>query len=176
MGRYLQLCRTTLEHMRAEAALRDQSPSPDLISGYELNERNEKSPARPRNDPHPQCRRLAGWAAGVGRLAGMPAPRTYPPHAWTQLVADAQSFLDRWAGQAAALGWQSWELFGCHRRAPWHRLDGRGLVLALQGRELAALTATEAVIRTARGAHLTHRRKPRDPLHPAERCLVWELG
>jgi hypothetical protein len=56
------------------------------------------------------------------------------------------------------------------------RLDGMGLVLALQGRQLAALTGTAAVIRTARGAHLTHRRRPRDPLHPAERCLVWELA
>jgi hypothetical protein len=51
-----------------------------------------------------------------------------------------------------------------------------GLVPALQGRELAALTASEAVIRTARGARLTHRRKGPDPLHPAERCLVWELS
>ena len=50
-----------------------------------------------------------------------------------------------------------------------------GLVLLLRGRELAALTATEAVIRTRTGARQTYRRKPCDPLHPAERCLVWEL-
>ena len=42
--------------------------------------------------------------------------------------------------------------------------------------ELVALTETEAVIRTPTGAHQTYRRKPHDPLHPAERCLVWELG
>ena len=40
---------------------------------------------------------------------------------------------------------------------------------------LAALTATEAVIRTRSGAHQTYRRKSADPLHAAERCLVWEL-
>jgi hypothetical protein len=50
-----------------------------------------------------------------------------------------------------------------------------GLVLLLQGDEIAALTATEAVIRTPTGAHQTYRRKAADPLHPAERCLVWEL-
>jgi hypothetical protein len=74
------------------------------------------------------------------------------------------------------LGWPAWELFGCHKRAPWGRIQGIGLILLLRGRELAALTATEAVMRTGTGAHQTYRRKPGDPLHPAERCLVWELS
>ena len=78
--------------------------------------------------------------------------------------------------QAARLGWPTWELFGCHHRAPFRRIQGMGLLLLLRGRELVALTADEAVIRTATGAHQTYRRKPRDPLHPAERCLVWELS
>jgi hypothetical protein len=73
------------------------------------------------------------------------------------------------------LGWAEWELFGCHSRAPWGRIQGMGLVLLLQGDEIAALTATEAVIRTRTGAHQTYRRMTADPLHPAERCLVWEL-
>jgi hypothetical protein len=51
-----------------------------------------------------------------------------------------------------------------------------GLVLLLRGDEVAALTATEAVIRTITGARQSYRRKPADPLHPAERCLVWELS
>ena len=50
-----------------------------------------------------------------------------------------------------------------------------GLVLLLRGRELAAVTAAEAVIRTRTGARQTYARKLRDPLHPSERCLVWEL-
>jgi hypothetical protein len=91
------------------------------------------------------------------------------------MIADAERFLDRWGTQAAALGWPGWELFGCHRRAPWYRIDGMGLVLLLNGDPLAALTATEAVIRRASGAHQTRRRKQRDPLYPAERCLIWEL-
>jgi hypothetical protein len=119
---------------------------------------------------------VASWAAGVTRLAKMPLTRTYPTHAWQQLIIDAERFLDDWAQQAAALGWPSWELFGCHRRAPWGRIDGMGLVLLLRADEIAALTSTEAVIRTRTGALQTYRRKLSDPLHPAERCLVWELA
>jgi hypothetical protein len=119
---------------------------------------------------------VAAWAEGVARLRRMSPPRNYPERPWQQLIVDAERFLDGWTAQAAAFGWPSWELFGCSRRAPWGRIQGMGLVLLLRGKELAALTATEAVIRTATGAHQTYRRKPLDPLHPAERCLVWELS
>jgi TubC N-terminal docking domain len=119
---------------------------------------------------------LASWVAGVARLATMAPPRTYPAHAWQQLITDAERFLDDWAQQAAALGWRDWELFGCHHRAPWARIQGMGLVLLLRGDEIAALTATDAMIRTRTGARQTYRRKACDQLHPAERCLVWELA
>ena len=119
---------------------------------------------------------VAGWAEGVARLRRMPPPRNYPERPWQQLIVDAERFLDGWAAQAAALGWPTWELFGCCRHAPWGRIQGMGLVLLLHGRELAALTATEAVIRTRTGARQTFRRRPHDPLRPAERCLLWELG
>jgi hypothetical protein len=78
--------------------------------------------------------------------------------------------------QAARLGWPTWKPFGCHRRAPLARIQGMGLVLLLRGRELVALTADEAAIRTATGVYQTYRRKSRDPLCRAERCLVWELS
>jgi TubC N-terminal docking domain len=129
-----------------------------------------------RNRPSPPVEVIADWADGVTRLAAMPPPRTYPAKPWQQLITDAARFLDDWAAQAHRLGWPDWELFGCHRRAPWGRIDGMGLVLLLHGDPLAALTATEAVIRRASGGHQTWRRKQRDPLHPAERCLVWELA
>jgi hypothetical protein len=118
---------------------------------------------------------IAAWAGGVARLREMPPPPNYPQHAWQELIIDAGRFLEDWAAQAAALGWPVWELFGCCRRAPWGRVQGMGLILLLRGRELAALTATEAVIRTRTGTRQTYRRKPYDPLHYAERCLVWEL-
>jgi hypothetical protein len=119
---------------------------------------------------------VAAWAEGMARLCRMLPPRNYPERPWQKLIVDAERFLDGWAAQAAALGWPTWELFGCHRHAPWGRIQGMGLVLLLRGKELAALTATEAVIRTATGAHQTFHRKPFDPLHLSERSLVWELS
>lgn len=91
------------------------------------------------------------------------------------MVADAEAFCRDWAEKACFLGWPIWELFGCHRRAPWGRIQGMGFVLLLEGDEIVAFTATEAVIRTPTGAHQTYPRKHADPLHAAERCLVWEL-
>jgi hypothetical protein len=128
-----------------------------------------------RNRPSPPVEGIADWADGVTRLAAIPPPRTYPEHAWRQLIVDAERFLRGWAAQGHRLGWRDWEIFGCHRRAPWGRIQGMGLVLLLRGDEIAALTESEAAIRTRTGAHQTYRRKPCDPLHPAERCLVWEL-
>jgi hypothetical protein len=137
--------------------------------------------AQPATGPLNECtippvELVASWAAGVARLATMAPPRSYPAHAWQQLTVDAERFLEEWAQQAAALGWPAWELFGCHCRAPWGRIQGMGLVLLLHDDPLAALTASEAVIRRPSGAHQTWRRKAADPLTPAERCLVWELG
>jgi hypothetical protein len=136
----------------------------------------EPAAAPPGAAAAPPNEAVAIWADGVARLAATAPPRNYPEHAWRQLIVDAERFLDGWAQQAAALSWPAWELFGCHRRAPWGRIQGMGLVLLLRGDEIAALTATEAVIRTRTGAHQTYRRTPCDPLHPAERCLVWELS
>jgi hypothetical protein len=117
----------------------------------------------------------ARWIQGIVRLGGLPPAPNYPAPAWQQLIVDAQDFLEPWGAQAARLDWQDWELFGCHRVAPWGRIQGMGLVLLLRGRELAAITKSEAAIRTTSGARQTYHRKPRDPLDPRQRCLVWEL-
>jgi hypothetical protein len=178
MGRYLELARRTIEtlHARGQLAVASEGSSTQH-SPDEINERNEESLSATsvRKAPQRPLMRVAVWAAGVTRLRAMPPPPNYPQHAWQQLLVDAEGFLDRWGTQAAALGWPDWELFGCHRQTPFGRINGMGLVLLLRGKELIALTDAEAAIRTATGAHQTYRRKPCDPLHPAERCLVWEL-
>jgi hypothetical protein len=179
VGRYVGRERRTIEtlhaHVQLPVALADVS---NRQSRYEINEENERrlSATSAHNAPQRDLKTVAAWAAGVSRLGTMPPPRTYPVQAWQQLIVDAERFLDGWGQQAVALGWPPWELFGCHKGAPWGRIQGMGLVLLLRGDEIAALTATEAVIRTPTGAHQTYRRKPADPLHPAERCLVWELN
>jgi hypothetical protein len=116
------------------------------------------------------------WRRGVERLSSMSPPLRYPERARTQLLVDAGRFLDRWGTQAERLHWRTWELFGCHRRAPFGRIDSMGLVPLLRGNELVALTDAEGAIRTRTGARQTYRRKPADPLLPTERCLVWELN
>jgi TubC N-terminal docking domain len=135
----------------------------------------EPAAAPPGAAAAPPNEAVAIWADGVARLAATAPPRNYPEQAWQQLIVDAKRFLDGWAAQAHRLGWPAWELFGCHRRAPWGRIQGMGLVLLLRGDEIAALTATEAAIRTRTGARQTYRRKLAESLLPAERCLVWEL-
>jgi hypothetical protein len=119
---------------------------------------------------------FATWKRGLERLNSMQQPRSYPERAWSQLLTDVERFLERWGMQATRLNWPTWELFGCDRRAPWQRLDAMGLVLLLRGKDVVALTDAEAVIRSASGAHQTYRRKSRDPLHPGEHCLIWELS
>jgi hypothetical protein len=93
----------------------------------------------------------AEWVQGVARLAETPCPARFPAARWPQVITDAAAFLERWAAQAAALGWSTSELFGCDRRAPWQRLDAMGLVLLLRGKEVVALTNAEAVIRLRGG-------------------------
>jgi hypothetical protein len=117
----------------------------------------------------------AEWDDGVARLATMPPRHDWPPSRWPALITDAQAFLERWAGQAHRLGWQTWELFGCHRRKPWGAIHGMGLVLMLRGGEIIALTTSEAVVRTAGCVRQNYRRRPHDPLHPSERGLLWEV-
>jgi hypothetical protein len=123
-------------------------------------------------DPKAKTRCLS---ALIGTLSPSRVPNHWPAATWPQFIADAQAFCRDWAERAFLSGWAAWELFGCHCRAPWGRIQGMGLVLLLRGHEIAALTATAAVIRTSTGARQTFRRKTSDPLHPAERCLVWEL-
>jgi hypothetical protein len=116
------------------------------------------------------------WVQGVAKLAEMPCPPHFPAARWAHVVRDAPVFLGHWGAQAAALGWPTWELFGCHRRAPFGHIQCMGLVLLLRGRHVAALTADEALIRITTAAHQTYRRQRRDPLYPGECCPLWELS
>ena len=69
-------------------------------------------------------------------------------------------------------GWTAADLFGCDRRAPWHRLDRAGLVLLTGGHEIVELTEDVAALRTSTGSVLRYRRRP--PARPPV-ALLWEL-
>jgi hypothetical protein len=88
---------------------------------------------------------------------------------WQQCVDDGRRFLATWGEQAQALGWDSRDLFGLntppgrpHPSYRWlSRYGATGLIWLLQGRDVIALTAEGAVIRTATGAILTYYRHGR---------------
>ena len=113
----------------------------------------------------------AAWMTGVARLRTMPRPARIRLDDWRRIVADAARFLDGWGAQAAALGWSTLDLLGCHPTHPIERIDCAGLVLLLRGDEVAAITADAARLTTPGGAHLTYYRRPRPGAVP-----LWQLA
>ena len=110
------------------------------------------------------------WAEGYARLLNQPAPADVAPDRWQTFVDDCGRFLDSWAVQAAALGWDVRDLFGLADTKPEARVDLAGLLWLLRGRELVALTDRTAAIMTPSGAVQHFYR--RDP-GPGQ-TLAWE--
>jgi hypothetical protein len=113
------------------------------------------------------------WAEGFARLCQMSRPLAIPPARWSELVDNAGVFIDRWAVQAASLGWNAADIFGCHRQAPLARYDLQGLVFLIGSGEVVAITALSATIRTRGGATLIFRRTP--PTAGEHVAAIWEL-
>jgi hypothetical protein len=114
-----------------------------------------------------------GIADGVHAIRTADGAQGIPPQRWPRLQRDAARLVeDGWVERALALGWTAADLFGCDRRAPWHRLDRTGLVLLIGGHEIVELTATDASLRTSTGSVLRYRR--RLPARPPV-ALLWEL-
>jgi hypothetical protein len=68
-----------------------------------------------------------------------------------QLHKDASRFVDQWGGQAAALGWSTLDVFGCHPTRPADRYDAMGLVWMIADAEVVAMGAEIANLRKATG-------------------------
>jgi len=101
------------------------------------------------------------WAEALAQLDPDQPPISIPVERWRTFIDDAGRFLDRgWAARAAALGWTPLDLFGCDGERPLSRIDQMGLLWLLQSRELVALSAEEAKIKTRVGNLLTVRRYP----------------
>jgi hypothetical protein len=113
------------------------------------------------------------WAEGFARLCQMSRPAAIPPARWVELVDNAGRFIDGWAVQAAALGWNAADIFGCHREAPLARYDLQGLVFVVGSGQVVGITALSATIRTRGGATLTFRRTPPTPGEHV--TAIWEL-
>ena len=136
--------------------------------------------ARPLADDFPERAALAEigagvpreWAEGFARLQVIRPPAGIAVWRWQQVIGDAGRFLDRWAVQAAALGWKTLDVFGVHGAKPVERFDAAGLVWLLRGAEVIAIAEKTAKVKTPSGAVQTFSR--RDPEHP-EAVAVWSL-
>lgn len=112
------------------------------------------------------------WAEGFARLDLATPPAGFTTARWRQLIDDGGHFLDRWASEAAALGWTATDVFGLHPNAPATRFDGMGLVVLIGGGEVIAVSADRATIRGQSGNSLTYYlRRPRP-----DAVAAWELA
>jgi hypothetical protein len=112
------------------------------------------------------------WAEGFAHLYPDRPPSDVPLRRWQQFVDDVGRFLDGpFCTAAAALGWGSFDLFGCDHDKPFARIDRAGLLWLLNGGRLVMLTDNGATIETQTGVRQTLRCRPAEP----GRVLAWEL-
>ncbi len=110
------------------------------------------------------------WARGIGLLMVAAPLAGFPKRRWRTLIRDTMRLLETGhIVQAAALGWQAADLFGCDPRAPYHRGDRLGLVPLLDGHDIASLSQDSAVIHVRDGVTHSFRRRPPD----RDASLLW---
>ena len=157
------------------------APLPDDLRARVRQHRAEivalLSAAEPANDAAPVARSVGGLpreiADGVRAIHSADGARGIPPQRWPRVLRDAVRLVEGgWLERALALGWTAADLFGCDRRAPWHRLDRAGLLLLVGGHEIVELAGDNAALRTSTGSVLRFRRRP--PATPPV-ALLWEL-
>ncbi len=156
------------------ASLRQHKPA--LVAFLAGQAANANAPAAPLPEaPGPWSAGIPDEVAqGIITMAGAPAPESVPARAWPSIVADSLALVESGlAAQAFALGWTAADLFGCDQRAPWHRLDRAGLMLLVEGRQIAELTAAHAALRHRDGTLLRYRRAPK-PVEPPV-AMLWHL-
>ena len=135
------------------------------------------STAEPANDAAPVAQSVSDRpreiADDVHAILSAAGAHGIPPQRWPRVQRDAARLVEGgWLELALTRGWTAADLFGCDRRAPWHRLDRAGLLLLTGGHEIVELSADDAALRTSTGSVLRYRRRP--PAIPPV-ALLWEL-
>jgi hypothetical protein len=116
--------------------------------------------------------RQSDSASGLTRLDPANPPAGVPLYRWQMFVDDCRRFVaSSLAKQATALGWTVLDLFGVDIDRPLARIDRMGLLWLLEGREIVALTASEAIIRTPSEATLRYQRTPEQD----GQALAWDV-
>jgi hypothetical protein len=146
----------------------------DMIRRAESYAKNAEDAERVRSTAAPpDLPRLSRLSRTMTALESR-CPDHVPVARWQQCVADAQHFLPRWGEQAEALDWTPRDLFGLHEPPenprPYYsrlsRYDETGLLWLLQGREVVALTAATATIKSATGVITVYRKHNKPALGP----------
>lgn len=100
------------------------------------------------------------WAEGFARLDLASPSSGFSIARWRMVINDGGRFLDRWAGEAADLGWQATDVFGVYPAAPFTRFEAMGLVPIIGGGEVISITERTATIRSQGGQLLIYMRRP----------------
>ena len=99
------------------------------------------------------------WAGGFARLDRAVPPKGFSPARCQRVIDDGGRFIDRWASQAAALGWDTVAVFGVDPAAPGWRLDNAGLVVLIDGADVTAITDRTAMLRLRTGSVQVYHRQ-----------------
>ena len=114
----------------------------------------------------------AEWIDGLSRLRPDCPPSDIPMQRWQQFIADARRLLcNVTLAQAAALGWDEIDLFGCDDTKPFARIDQMGLAWLITGWRVVSISASAAIIEAPTGSRQTYRRKMRG----IGQIPAWEL-
>jgi hypothetical protein len=103
--------------------------------------------------------RIRAWQVGVTRMPPIPTVDVgLDAKRWTTFVHDCRLFVaSEWAIKAATLGWDTRQLFGCHRDRPWI-LNWWGALWFIQGGEILAMTEATISLKNIRGVRQSIRR------------------
>lgn len=104
------------------------------------------------------------WDDALTSWVAAPPPDFVRPEHWDEITHEALAVSRVWGATALAAGWTSLNLFGCHSRPQFRRLDHNGLVATIVGLlspvRITALTSACAELSDHNGTVMRYR--PRD--------------
>lgn len=112
------------------------------------------------------------WAEGFARLDPDRPPAGVPLRRWRAVIDAIGTFLDRWAAEAAALGWQATDIFGTDSARPEVTWLNAGPLWSGDGARVVEVHADRIIFETKGGARLSAYRRA----HLRPRSLPWELA
>ncbi len=112
------------------------------------------------------------WAEGFARLDPDRPPAGVPLRRWRAIIDAIGMFLDRWAAEAAALGWQAGDIFGADADRPAVTWLNAGPLWSGDGARVVEVHADRIIVETKGGVRQSAQKRP----HLRPRSLPWELA